>query len=61
MFDGFYNALKGERWTWYFEGLGKTLLISLGAITLGCILGIIVALIKYTLPFSAVPPYTYSC
>lgn len=48
MFDGFYNALKGERWTWYFEGLGKTLLISLGAIALGCILGIIVALIKYT-------------
>ena len=48
MFDGFYNALKGERWTWYLEGLGKTLLISLGAITLGCILGIIVSLIKYT-------------
>lgn len=48
MFDSFYDALKGERWTWYFEGLGKTLLISLGAITLGCILGIIVSLIKYT-------------
>ena len=48
MLDGFYNALKGERWTWYLEGLGKTLLISLGAITLGCILGIIVSLIKYT-------------
>ena len=48
MLDSFYDALKGERWTWYFEGLGKTLLISLGAITLGCILGIIVSLIKYT-------------
>ncbi len=48
MFDGFYNALKNGRWLWYFEGLGRTLLISLGAILLGCILGIIVALIKYT-------------
>ncbi len=48
MFDRFYNALKNERWTWYFEGLGKTLLISLGAIALGCLLGVIVALVKYT-------------
>ena len=48
MFDSFYDALKGNRWTWYFEGLGRTILISLGAICIGCILGIIVALIKYT-------------
>ncbi len=48
MFTSFYNALKNGRWLWYFEGLGRTLLISLGAITLGCVLGIIVALIKYT-------------
>ncbi|MBR2984019.1 MAG: amino acid ABC transporter permease [Clostridia bacterium] len=48
MFEGFYNALKGERWTWYLEGLGRTLGISLGSIAIGCILGIIVALIKYT-------------
>ncbi len=48
MLDGFYNALKNERWTWYLEGLGRTLLISLGAIALGCVLGIIVSLIKYT-------------
>lgn len=48
MFDSFYNALKGERWTWYFEGLGRTMLISLGAILIGCILGIIVSLINYT-------------
>ncbi len=48
MFKQFYDALKGERWTWYFEGLGKTLLISLGAIAIGCLLGIIVSLIKYT-------------
>lgn len=48
MFDSFYNALKNGRWQWYLEGLGKTLLISLGAIVLGCIIGIVVALIKYT-------------
>ena len=48
MLDGFLTALKGERWTWYFQGLGRTLLISLGSIVLGCILGIIVSLIKYT-------------
>lgn len=48
MFDSFYAALKGERWIWYFEGLGRTLLISLGSIFIGCILGIVVALIKYT-------------
>ncbi|MBQ7830825.1 MAG: amino acid ABC transporter permease [Clostridia bacterium] len=48
MFDSFYDALKGDRWVWYFEGLGRTLLISLGSIFIGCILGIIVALIKYT-------------
>lgn len=48
MFEGFYNALKGERWTWYLEGLGRTMLISLGSILIGCLLGIIVSLIKYT-------------
>ncbi len=48
MIDGFKNALKNGRWQWYFEGLGRTMLISLGAIAIGCLLGIIVALIKYT-------------
>lgn len=48
MFDSFYAAVKDGRWTWYFEGLGETLLISLGAILLGCLLGVIVALVKYT-------------
>ncbi|MBO5277535.1 MAG: amino acid ABC transporter permease [Clostridia bacterium] len=48
MFSNFYSAIKGDRWKWYFEGLGLTLLISLGAILLGCIIGIIVSLIKYT-------------
>ncbi|MBO5736320.1 MAG: amino acid ABC transporter permease [Clostridia bacterium] len=48
MFESFYNALKGERWTWYFQGLGRTMLISLGAILIGCFLGVIIALIKYT-------------
>lgn len=48
MLDGFYAALKGDRWTWYFEGLGRTILISLGAILIGCLLGVIISLIKYT-------------
>ena len=47
MLDGFYAALKGDRWTWYFEGLGRTILISLGAILIGCLLGVIISLIKY--------------
>ena len=43
-----YNALLyQDRWSWYLEGVGKTLLISLGAIAIGVVLGIIVALIKY--------------
>ena len=47
-FDKFYEAIiYQDRWQWYLAGLGKTLLISLGAIALGVILGIIVALIKY--------------
>lgn len=46
--ESFYKALiLQDRWTWYLSGLGKTLLISLGAIALGVLLGIIVALIKY--------------
>ena len=52
MFDNLsrdiYNALiKGDRWTRYLNGLSKTLIISLGAIVLGCLIGIIVALIKF--------------
>jgi ABC-type amino acid transport system permease subunit len=41
------TLLKADRWKWYVEGIEKTLLISLGAIALGCVIGIIVALIKY--------------
>jgi His/Glu/Gln/Arg/opine family amino acid ABC transporter permease subunit len=48
MFDSFYDALKKGRWLWYLEGLGKTMTISLGAIVLGCIIGVVIALIKYT-------------
>ena len=48
IFKSFYNAIiVQDRWTWYLSGLGKTLLISIGAIALGVFLGIIVALIKY--------------
>ena len=43
-----YNTLiKADRWKWYVEGIGRTILISIGAIALGFIIGIIVALIKY--------------
>ena len=48
MFDSFYDALKKGRWLWYLEGLGRTMTISLGAIVLGCIIGVVIALIKYT-------------
>ncbi len=44
----FYNTLiKDSRWLWYLDGIGKTILISLGAILIGVIIGIIVSLIKY--------------
>ena len=47
-FDSLYKAtLFDNRWTWYFQGLGKTLLISLGAVTLGIFIGVIVSLVKY--------------
>lgn len=46
--DQIYNALfYQDRWQWYLDGIGKTLLISLGAIAIGVVLGVIVALIKY--------------
>ena len=46
--DKIYNALiKGDRLLRYFEGFGKTLTISLGAILLGSIIGVLVALIVY--------------
>ena len=44
----FYNTLiKDNRWLWYLEGVGRTILISLCAIAIGVIIGVIVALIKY--------------
>lgn len=45
--EKFYKALAFGRWEWYLEGLGTTLLISLGATIMGIFIGIIVALIKY--------------
>lgn len=48
MGDSIYNALvKDGRWLWYLEGVGKTLLISIAAIAIGILIGIIVAVIKY--------------
>jgi len=47
-FEKFYEAvIIQDRWKWYLSGLGKTLLISLGAIAIGVFLGILVALITY--------------
>lgn len=44
----FYDTLiKADRWLWYVDGIGKTILISLGAILIGVIIGILVAIVKY--------------
>ena len=48
LYEKFYKALAYGRWKWYVDGIGKTLLISLGAILIGVILGIIIALVQYT-------------
>ena len=46
--DQIYQTLIYQnRWEWYLEGIGKTLIISLGAIAIGIVLGIIVAIVKY--------------
>lgn len=46
--DQIYQTLVyQDRWQWYLEGIGRTLIISLGAIAIGIILGIIVAIVKY--------------
>ncbi len=43
-----YNTLiKADRWKWYVDGIGKTIAISIGAIAIGVLIGVIVALIKY--------------
>lgn len=41
------TLIKADRWKWYVDGIGKTILISIGAIAIGVIIGILVALIKY--------------
>ncbi len=46
--SNFYNAfIEGNQWKWYIEGIIKTLIISLGAVIIGCVIGLIVAFIKY--------------
>ena len=43
----FYNTLiKADRWKWYVDGVGKTILISMGAIAIGVIIGIIIAIVS---------------
>jgi His/Glu/Gln/Arg/opine family amino acid ABC transporter permease subunit len=43
----YQSLIYQDRWKWYVEGIGKTVLISIGAIAIGVIIGVIVALIKY--------------
>lgn len=38
--------ITNDRWKLYFQGLGKTLQIALGAVILGIIIGVIIAIIK---------------
>lgn len=48
MWETFYNTLiKDNRWKWYLEGISETVIISIGAIGIGIVLGIIVAIINY--------------
>ena len=46
--EQFYDTLiKDNRYMYYLEGLGNTIITSLGAIILGLILGMVIALILY--------------
>ena len=40
------SLIEGDRWKLYLRGLGKTLEISAGAVILGILIGVIVAIIK---------------
>ena len=42
------NFIDGDKWTWLFEGLGNTLLITFFAVIMGIVIGIIVATIRST-------------
>ncbi|MEG1072853.1 MAG: amino acid ABC transporter permease [Oscillospiraceae bacterium] len=45
--EKFYAAFfEADRWMWYLQGLGNTLLITLGAIAIGTVLGAILCLMK---------------
>ncbi len=40
------SFIEGDRWKLYLEGLGKSILLTLGALALGVIFGIVVAIIR---------------
>ena len=42
----FQSFIMGERWKLYLEGLGKSLLLTLGALALGVLFGVLVAIIR---------------
>ena len=47
-FDQLYSTfIEEDRYTWLIEGLGNTLVITLGALLIGVVLGTVVAVIKY--------------
>lgn len=44
----FYDTLiKDDQWKWYLQGIEITLLISLGAVGIGCAIGLVISLIKF--------------
>ena len=46
--DSFYTAVIADnRWQMYLEGLGNTLIIALSATSIGILIGLIIAVIKY--------------
>ena len=53
MFDNFGqqlydNIIKDDRWKWYLEGLGNTLIMTLGAVVIGVVIGCLLAICKVT-------------
>lgn len=53
MFDNFGqqlydNIIKDDRWKWYIEGLGNTLIMTLGAVVIGVVIGCLLAICKVT-------------
>ncbi len=46
--DFYTNFIKEDRWEWYLEGLGNTMIITFFALILGVAIGVVIALIRST-------------